>query len=236
MIKYSIILPCFNESENISILLEKFNQFAPQQENIEVIIVNNGSTDNTEELKQEIINKYSFTKWCKIDINKGYGYGIYSGLLQAKGKYIGYTHADLQTDPLDIKKAIDKIENQEKEYVFVKGMRKGRSFVSKLFSKGLETSSSLILSGKFKEINAQPTIFHRDLMKQVSSPPNHWGLDMYLYYKAMQTNYMFIRFDVVFPKRLYGNSKWAIGIFSRLKLAFQFINYCFFLRKEKTGK
>jgi polyisoprenyl-phosphate glycosyltransferase len=231
MIKYSIILPCFNESGNIPVLMKKFSEFAPLPKNIEVIIINNGSTDNTEELKQEILNKYTFVKWIRIDQNQGYGYGIFTGLLQAKGKYIGYTHADMQTDPFDVKRAIDKIENQEDTYVFVKGMRKGRSLVSKLFSKGLETSAGFILSGKYKEINAQPTIFHSELMQQLASPPNHWGLDLYLYYKALKADYKLIRFDVEFPKRLYGKSKWEIGIFPRLKLAFQFIKYCFVIHR-----
>lgn len=233
MIKYSIILPCYNESENIPVILEQFSLFAIKQNNIELILVNNGSTDNTEMLQQDVLNNYPFVKWARIEHNQGYGYGIVTGLLQAKGKYIGYTHADLQTDPLDIKKAIEKIENHENEYVFVKGIRKGRSLVSKLFSKGLEAISSIILSGKFKEINAQPTLFHRDLMQQLILPPNHWGLDLYIYYKAIKSNYKFLRFDVLFPKRIHGSSKWASGLFPRIKLAFQFINYCFLLRKQE---
>ena len=57
----------------------------------------------------------------------GYGYGIVSGLKNAKGDFIGYTHADLQTDPADIIRAYKLIkENNFDKYIYIKGDRKGK--------------------------------------------------------------------------------------------------------------
>ena len=67
--------------------------------------------------------------------NKGYGNGIKQGLKIAEGKFIGYTHADLQTDPKDVIKAFDIIKlNNCNENIFIKGNRKGRPFFDQFFT------------------------------------------------------------------------------------------------------
>ena len=61
----SIILPCFNEVNNIPDILKKFDQII-KRDDIEVILVDNGSTDNTCELLENIIPKYSFAKSIRV--------------------------------------------------------------------------------------------------------------------------------------------------------------------------
>ena len=55
--------------------------------------------------------------------NKGYGHGILAGLKVAKGEIIGWTHADLQTDPIDVLKGLDLFHNSPNpEFLFIKGI------------------------------------------------------------------------------------------------------------------
>ena len=99
----SIIIPCYNEEKNIIPLFEKIGELLEEDSSIEVIIVNNGSTDNT---KNSILNsKLNIDKKIKvyeIKENIGYGHGIMSGVKIASGEYIGWCHADLQTEPMDV--------------------------------------------------------------------------------------------------------------------------------------
>ena len=102
--KLSVIIPCYNEAKNIPLILEKFTGIIKRTD-IEILFVNNGSKDNSQEVFDFLIPKYSFAKVVKIEVNQGYGFGITSGLREAKGEYIGYMHADMQTDPADPLKA-----------------------------------------------------------------------------------------------------------------------------------
>ena len=54
MIKLSIIIPCYNEEKNISLILERFNKIIIRND-IEVLFVNNGSTDNSEKIFNELL-------------------------------------------------------------------------------------------------------------------------------------------------------------------------------------
>ena len=74
-IKYSIVVPCYNEEGNIFKLVDEFVKVndALEQYGFELILVNNGSKDNT---VQEIIvctKKYKFVRMVQVDINQGYG-------------------------------------------------------------------------------------------------------------------------------------------------------------------
>ena len=65
-----MILPCFNESRNLPYVLEKFGKVI-NSDDIELIVVDNGSKDNTHKILKELIPKYSFAKLEKVKINKG---------------------------------------------------------------------------------------------------------------------------------------------------------------------
>ena len=76
---------------------------------LEIILVNNGSNDNTEMLFKTLLNESKLFRTVHVNKNQGYGYGILQGLSKANGEYIGWMHADLQTDPKDIIKVLDLI-------------------------------------------------------------------------------------------------------------------------------
>ena len=98
--KYSIVIPCFNEEGTIKLILERTKNLFIDN-NIELILVNNVSTDNSKEILSTLIENYAHAKYINLEKNLGYGGGILKGLSHCNGEIIGWTHADLQTDPLD---------------------------------------------------------------------------------------------------------------------------------------
>ena len=208
MIKLSIIIPCYNEEKNIFLILEKFSKIILRND-IEVLFVNNGSTDNSEKVFKKLAPNYPFARVVKVDINKGYGFGIKSGLNEAKGEFIGYTHADLQTDPADVLRALEIIEKQESpKMCYVKGDRKKRPIFDQFFTVGMSIFETIYLNTKLWDINAQPNIFHRSFFKDLAEIPNDFSLDLFLLYIAKKKGYKILRFNVFFPPRLHGESKW----------------------------
>jgi len=235
MIKYSIVLPCYNEEENLPEIIQQFSEII-NPENTEIILVDNGSTDGTEELLESKLVSLSFITKTKIKKNKGYGNGIMQGLKIAQGEFVGWTHADLQTDPADIVKAINIIEEEKTNNIFVKGERNGRSAFDRFFSRGMEFFVKVILKHKLYEINAQPNLFSRSLLDNIKNPPDHWGLDLYFYYHAEKLSYNFKRIPVSFPERKHGESKWNSGFLARVKFSIKMLNYCFEIRRDEKDK
>lgn len=230
--KLSIILPCYNEAKNIPLILEKFASVIKRPD-IEILLVNNGSKDTSQEVLDQLIPKFFFAKVIKIEVNQGYGFGITSGLREAKGEYIGYMHADMQTDPADSIKALEIIERQQNpENCFVKGDRKGRSLFDLFFTIGMSLFETIYLSTKLWDINAQPNIFHKSFFKNIKDNcPKDFSLDLYFLYMAKKKKLNIIRFDVIFPDRMFGSSNWNTGIASKWKFIKRTIQYSMKLKK-----
>ena len=231
--KLSIIVPCYNESKNIPLILEKFASVI-KRDDVEVILVNNGSTDNSQMVLNELLPKYSFSKVVKVEVNQGYGFGIISGLFEAKGEFIGYTHADMQTDPADPLKALEIIEKQPNPTkCYIKGDRKGRALFDQFFTIGMSLFETIYLGTKLWDINAQPNIFHRNFFESIKeSCPKDFSLDLYLLYMAQKNGLDVIRFDVVFPERIHGESSWNNGLASKWKFIKRTIDFSVKLKEE----
>jgi polyisoprenyl-phosphate glycosyltransferase len=230
--KLSIIVPCYNEAKNIPLIFEKFAGIIKRPD-IEILFVNNGSKDTSQEVFNQMKPKYSFAKVIKIEVNQGYGFGISSGLNEAKGEYIGYMHADMQTDPADSIKALEIIERQPNpRNCFVKGDRKGRSLLDQFFTIGMSLFETIYLSTKLWDINAQPNIFHRSFFQSIKDNcPKDFSLDLYFLYMAKKKKLNIIRFDVMFPNQIYGSSNWNTGIASKWKFIKRTVQFSMKLKK-----
>ena len=228
--KLSIIVPCYNEEKNIPLILDRFNQVI-KSDDIELILVNNGSTDESQKVMEGLTPEYKFSRIEKIEVNQGYGFGILSGLASAEGEYLAWTHADMQTDPYDVIKALEIIEASDNpKNAFVKGSRKGRSLADNIFTKGMSIFETIYLGTKLEDINAQPNLFHRSFFESWDNPPKDFALDLYAFYMARKKGLSAYRFPVLFTDRLHGSSHWNFGLKSKYKFIKRTLEYSFQLK------
>ncbi|MFH0936559.1 MAG: glycosyltransferase family 2 protein [Candidatus Woesearchaeota archaeon] len=210
----SITIPCFNELKSLPLLIEKYEK-AKKKIKFQLVIVDNGSKDNTWKYIQKIRKEYDFIKLIRIKDNIGYGNGINIGLQNCDSKIVGWSHGDLQCSPEDIFIGYD-IYKKSNGNMLVKGHRKMRDWKSLILTYGLQILSSIILLKYFDDINGQPKIFDKELIKTFKSPPKGFSYDLYVQYKAIKNDYKIIPFDVMFTKRIYGLSKWTYSIMGKM--------------------
>src|SRR5688500_8079103 len=114
MTKVSVIIPVFNEEENIDHLVHELRSYFQEEKRFstEVIFVNDGSSDSTlDKLKQAAHHGYTY-KIISFSRNFGSHAALRAGILRAKGDYITFMYADLQ-DPLTlVSQLYDEMENK----------------------------------------------------------------------------------------------------------------------------
>jgi glycosyltransferase involved in cell wall biosynthesis len=98
--KLSIIIAVFNEEKTIIEILKKIRDTKKNQFEYEVIVVNDGSTDNTFQFLNQ--NKNLYSKILNFKKNSGKGFAIKEGLKIASGEYIIFQDGDLEYDPNDL--------------------------------------------------------------------------------------------------------------------------------------
>ena len=228
----SLIIPCYNEQDNLLSLFATCAKVANSHENIEFVFVDNGSTDNSPNIFAELLQEYSFARMVRVPMNQGYGFGILSGLRVAQGDILAWTHADLQTDPTDALKGMELfISSRHPEQLFVKGRRYGRAPWDVFFTVGMAFFEFFALRTLMWDINAQPTMFHKKFMDSWIDPPHDFSLDLYAYYQAKHKGLTIHRFPVYFGKRAFGEAHLK-DLQSKIRYSKRTINYSCNLRKR----
>ena len=230
--RLSIVLPCYNEADNLPLLL---NAYCQVWETLpaELILVNNGSTDHTAEVLAEKLQQpeYAFARAVHVEQNRGYGHGILTGLQSASGEFLAFSHADMQCSPADVFKAYHKLlAHPDPVKALVKGKRGPRGFQASLITNAMAVIASAVLTTHLTDINAQPKLFHRSHLQQLTHPPDGFQFDVYLLYQARRVGLQILTVPVDFGERVHGQSKSAFNIFSRYRTIWAMIAYIFQLR------
>ncbi|MCC6818431.1 MAG: glycosyltransferase family 2 protein [Bacteroidia bacterium] len=234
--KLSVILPCYNEKDNLKALFQRLDLLVNEKPDIEIVLVNNGSTDGSDDVfKNELVQRNNNVfKVHHVEKNIGYGYGILSGLKAATGDVLSVTHADRQTDPLDVIKAFEIYTLANDQNLLVKGFRKNRKLSEALFSYGMGLLASLVLGTRLTEINAQPKLFSKSFFEKFSDKaPYDFSLDLFFLFQAKKHGT--IRdFPVYFAKRVAGVAKGGSGssFKTKWKLIKRSFNYIFELKRQ----
>jgi len=104
-IHLSVIIPAYNEEKRLPRTLEEINNYLKKQNfEFEIIVVSDGSTDRTCEVVENLKSQIPNLKLICEKINRGKGYGVKIGMLNARGKYRLFTDADNSTPISEIEK------------------------------------------------------------------------------------------------------------------------------------
>ena len=124
MSKYSIVVPAYNEEATLHLFYEAVvPAFETLNEEFEIIFVNDGSTDATQEILAELASKDKRVKACRFSRNFGQQAALLCGLEMATGEAVIAMDADLQDSP---EVALTMIEKWKAGYEIVHGKRRSR--------------------------------------------------------------------------------------------------------------
>ncbi|MBL1418928.1 MAG: glycosyltransferase family 2 protein [Alphaproteobacteria bacterium] len=234
--KLSIVIPCFNEKDNMPLVLRRFEELMKDRDDIELIVVDGFSTDETPAILTQLFKKlnHQYFKLILKQQRGGYGRDILDGLDSASGNVLAWTHADMQTDPKDVFDAFNLYKSFEHDQVFIKGARQNRPLMDVLFTWGMFVVVLFTLKVKLTDINAQPKIFSKNFYQKhmQKAAPSDFSLDLYAYYQAKRTGLKIVTIPVIFADRVHGEAKGGGGSF---KMKWNLINrtfkYIFALKK-----
>ncbi len=158
--KLSIIIPVNNEEKCVAQTIEKISKVLLPVEK-EIVIVNDGSTDKTFKILEELKSIYNF-KLINLEKNQGKGHAIKSGLKEITGNYLLIQDADLEYDPIDIPKLLGKIDKNTSAVYGNRGIKKwpkkGYHYI--LGAKMLTTLINILFKTKLKDVYTGYKLFN----------------------------------------------------------------------------
>jgi glycosyltransferase involved in cell wall biosynthesis len=231
----SLVIPCYNEEESISLLAERCIAATQAEPDLDIILVDNGSTDGSPALLTEVARAPGLS-YVRVKSNEGYGHGLLTGLAAARGDIVGWTHADLQTDPMDAVTGFRLFKSAgDWGRLYVKGRRQGRPLTDVAFTAGMSAFETLLLARPLFDINAQPNLFPRSLFESWTSAPKDFSLDLFAYHSAKAAGFRVVRFPVAFYAREHGRSHWNVNWRAKVKFIKRTIDFSFELKRGLRG-
>jgi len=208
----SIVIPAYNECESLPNLIPQINDvLCKTGKAFEIIIINDGSIDDTDRTCREIILKYPCVKMIEMLTNGGKALALQAGFQTVKGDIVITMDADLQDDPQEIPRFIEKIESG---YDVVGGWKKVRkdplekTLPSRLFNK----VTSMMVGLDLHDYNCGFKAYRRYALRGL----NLYG-DMHRYIPAIlfKQGFKITEIAIEHHPRKFGKSKYGIERYTR---------------------
>ena len=205
--KISIVIPAFNEAENLPFLCDEIAEVMSQiTDEYEIIIVNDGSNDKTQETIKKLFNNDSkHIVGINFRSNFGKASALSAGFIEAQGKIIFTMDADLQDDPKEIPNFLAKIEEG---FDLVSGWKKNRkdSFIKNTSSKFFNFVTSQFSRVKLHDFNCGFKAYRAGVAKSLDL---YGQLHRYIPVMARNKGYRIGEIPVHHRKRKFGKSKYG---------------------------
>tara|TARA_B100001540_G_scaffold296007_1_gene297320 strand:+ start:11 stop:700 length:690 start_codon:yes stop_codon:yes gene_type:complete len=208
--KISVIIPTFNEENTIIELLKRVKKQSDEGSNLEVIVVDDCSTDNSKKLLTE--NPDLYNKLILLNKNLGKGGAVREGLLNATGEYILFQDADLEYNPKDYKKIFNIIHEHKADVII--GSRflspeytRVHYFYHKVGNRVITFLFNLLYNTTFTDIYSCYLSFKRELIQPNNLKSNSWSQQAEILATAVKSSSIYYEVPISYSGRSFEDGK-----------------------------
>ena len=206
---YSIILPAYNESARIAATLDKILHHATERcWNVEVIVVNDGSSDGTAAIVREYASSYAVLRLLENPGNRGKGYSVRNGMLHATGDILLFSDADLSSPIEEADKLFAAIAKGADIAIGSRWMDRRlqirrQPLHRRLFGRIFNLALRIILGLQFKDTQCGFKAFTRRSAEAIfpRQKIERWGFDPELLYLAKKFGFAITEVPVAWSHR-----------------------------------
>lgn len=228
--KYSVIIPIYNEEESIKHLYNALREVLdPINHPYEIIFINDGSTDRSKEILMQLEREREREGLLIVELkeNRGQTAALKAGFIRAHGETVISMDGDLQNDPRDIPLLLAKM-NEGYEVVCGWRYKRQDSWLKKHVSLIANKLQNLLLGTDLHDISCTFRAYKCDCLKNLNL--ERGGLHRFIPYLLQKRGYKITEIKVNHHPRIYGSSKYGIVV-RGLNVINDFF-YLVFKRKE----
>lgn len=224
-INLSVLVPAYNEGLNLKTTINKIYEFLNNCESIneyEIIVINDGSTDNTEEIILDLKTDIKKIKLINLKENKSKAFALDVGIKYSKFEIIGTIDADGQYNPNDFKKMLGFLEN---DFDFINGYRHLRQDPNNtiIFSKIYNMILRILFNTDIKDFFSGIKLYKKKYLEII----NFNSVPRFFIFFFLKYNFKIKEIEIHHEKRLNGKSTYSY--MGRFVLALQDLFVILFL-------
>ena len=205
-IEFSVVIPLFNEEGSLSLLQEELDKVMEKlNPRYEIIYVDDGSTDSSPVILEELEKNFPKIKVISFKKNTGQSAALLAGFKESAGKRIITLDGDLQNPPGEI----FKLAPFRQDFDYITGIRRNRkdNFLKKLYSAVARFFRWLVLGDITKDTGCSLRMFRREV---IDFTPPLKNFHRFLTFLARKRGFRIKEIHVEHAPRKYGRSKYHI--------------------------
>lgn len=209
--KVSVIIPMYNEEENALNSLIKVSEVLEKYEDYEIIVVDDGSTDNTFKITREFASKNENIIILQHSVNMGMGRALRTGFKESNGDVIITIDADLSYDPFYISKLIDELDDVTDIVIGSQYMEGGETENIPLLRLFISKTANKIVGYAMKDNLSTVTgvlrAYRKEVIESIELDSNGTEINPEILSKASALGFNLKEVPVTLKGREYGESK-----------------------------
>jgi glycosyltransferase involved in cell wall biosynthesis len=202
---YSLIIPAYNESSRIRPTLDEILRYvAEQQWDAEILVVDDGSRDDTAAIIREYAGEHSQVRLIQNPGNRGKGFSVRNGMLHARGDICLFTDADLSSPIAEVQKLFDAVRQGADLAIGSRWLRaelqtERQPFYRQAFGRIFNLLLRLVLGLRFKDTQCGFKAFRREAVQRIFPLQRieRWGFDPEVLYLARRMGLKVVEIPVV---------------------------------------
>jgi glycosyltransferase involved in cell wall biosynthesis len=212
--KLSIIIPVYNEDSTILEIISRVKKVKLSQTTKQIIVVNDGSTDQTKNKLKSIKN----IQLINLATNQGKGAAIKAGLKLANGNFVLIQDADLEYDPQDIKDLLKPVLDKNAEVVYGSrflGPHKNMLFWHLMGNKFLSFVTNILFNTTLSDMEVCYKLIPTNLIKSFNLSQKRFGFEPEVTAKILKTNIRIYEVPISYSGREFHEGKkitWKDGL------------------------
>lgn len=204
--KLSIIIPCFNEENNIAQVIEETLKCMEELSySIEIVVIDDGSSDNTYKIANEYANNIRNLKLIKHEENKGFGAAFWTGVLNAEGEYLVLVPGDGESNIRDALYGLALLDQVDLVIPFVYN-KSNRSFVRRAISYLYTQIVNFTFQTRLNYTNGA-VIYRSSVVRDLKLKSSGFFFQTEILMRLIKSGYLYAEVPVFLNKRSTGLSK-----------------------------
>ena len=227
---YSVVVPFYNEAENLPLLIREIDgMLRALEQPCEIVLVNDGSTDN---FAQPATSPVYPIRWLHLTQNSGQSAAMYYGMQESRGQFIILMDADLQNDPMDAPKLLKKLQDEQLDMVTGVRAKRNDKWIRRISSRIANAVRGALLQDHTSDTGCTLKVVRAEAAKRL---PGWNGMHRFMPALILSAGYKIGEMPVEHRARHAGVSKVAGGK-RAVRATIDLLGMLWFSRRQFKGR
>jgi dolichol-phosphate mannosyltransferase len=205
--KLSLVIPLYDEEAGArDVAVELHRALDAAAIDYELVLVDNGSRDRTGAIIDELSMVNPRIRKVRVEVNRGFGYGILQGLAAARGAWVGYLGGDGQIAPADVVRVVERAFQPDCDLAKVDRVERQDGAMRKIQSLVYNGLFRALYFVRYRDINGSPKVMRRDVYEAIAPESHDWFIDAEVMIGCRRCRFRVADVRVTFRPREKGSS------------------------------